>query len=453
MKRIVASIGVAALGAACIPNSNAQGVSGGDGAKPWTASVALRGFYDDNLNTTGSGKVATFGGEISPTLAFSLPMDQTTASLIYTYSAKYYDKKPAGNADHIDQTHTLAAQLIHQFDERTTASLADSFVIGQEPDVLRSGNTIDTLQRISGSNIRNYGSITINHQFSPKFGVEAGYANSLFDYEDNFLSPGGGHGVLYGLGGTPFGLYPVGVNVSRSGVLDRIEHNAHVDARWTMQPSTVALVGYAFGLANYTANEPIGVINSVDPANTFYNQLIGSSARDVQSHYGYVGIEHTFRPDLFGSLRVGARFSDYFNAPTKTSDIGPYAAASVRYSYAKDSNLQVGFSYDLSATDAFSTLGASITTSSDAAVAYASITHRILPELFGTLMGQFQNSTFNGGQFDGISEQFYLMSASLEYRFNRHVSTTVSYHYDKLESALNRGFDRNRVFLGATVTY
>ena len=462
MKRIVASLGVAALGAACIQESSAQAT----GAKAWTASVALRGFYDDNVNTTPTARVGTFGAEVSPTLAFELPMDQTTVSLAYTYSFKYYEKPPQIGADHNDQSHIITARLMHAFNERTTISIGDSFVIGQEPDVLRAGNTIDTIQRLSGENIRNYGNITLNHQFSPKFGMEVGYVNSFFDYEDN-LSSSPSYGVFDPLG-LPWpnflGLPPAGVGISRSGLLDRIEQTVHLDARWTLQSSTIALVGYAISLANYTAGEPIGIVNLIDPADSSFNYVIPSNSRDALSHYVYVGAEHTFRPDLFGSLRVGARFTDYFNSPAKESGVSPYVAASLHYSYGKDGNLQVGLSHDRSSTDVFSTQGrsGSITTDAESTTIYGSITHRILPDLFGTLMGQFQNSTFNGGQFDSQSEQYYLMSVSLEYHINRHISTSVSYNFDRIVSdphgiagvpVITRGFDRNRIYVGATVTY
>jgi len=458
MKRIVASIGVAALGAACVQSSNAQG----DGSKPWTVSVALRGFYDDNVNTVKNGKVDTFGVEISPTLAFGLRMDQTTASLVYTYAYKYYDHRPDTTTDHDDMTHTIAASLLHAFNERTTLSISDSFVIGQEPDVLRSGPAYPSFQRISGQNVRNFGNLTLNHQFTPKFGMEVGYANSIFDYEDDAFAVVSADKIIGIDPGPPLmfltdplGPYPVGVNpISRSGVLDRIEQTAHLDARWTIKPTTVGLIGYAFSLGHYTANQPIGVVNLVG-TNIANNIVVNSDDRDSRSHSVYAGAEHTFLPGLHGSLRVGARFTDYFNSPAHESGTSPYVAASLHYDVSKDSSLQLGLSHDLSATDAFSTQqGGSITSDSEVTVVYASLTHRILPTLSGSLMGQFQNSTFRGGQFDSDSEQYYLLSASLTYQINRHVSTSLSYNYDLLESSVpNRGFDRNRVYLGATFTY
>ena len=127
MKRIVTSLGIVALGAACVQSSNAQG---GDPSKPWSVSVALRGFYDDNVNGSpgGPGKLESLGFEVSPSLGFGLNMDQTTISLAYTYSYLYYDKRPESTSGHDDQTHTIAARLIHAFDERTTLAVLSAAI-------------------------------------------------------------------------------------------------------------------------------------------------------------------------------------------------------------------------------------------------------------------------------------------------------------------------------------
>lgn len=437
MKRIVTSLGVAALGAACVDSSNAQGV-GGDGSKPWSVSVALRGFYDDNVRTApeNQDRVETFGAEISPSLGAQFQLDQTSLSLAYTYTYRYYDKRPQSDQGHDDQTHTIVARMLHAFTERTTLSVGDSFVIGQEPDVIRTANIFVPFQSLSGDNIRNYGQVTVNHQFTSTIGMEVGYASALFDYEARGAVMVGDQ-VLY----------------SRSGALDRIEHAMHVDGRWTLQPTTVALVGYQYGISCYTGDELIGFDDSVFPAVPLF-----SDSRNSQSHYGYLGIEHSFRADLQGSARVGARFISYDNSPTDETAVRPYASASLQYMYAQDSHLDVGVSHDLSASDAFSALGGSITADMENTIAYGSVTHRLMPSLYGTVMGQYMHSTFNGGVFDGRNDNYFLASVSLEYRINRHISATASYHFDLLDSSIDdlgwpRGFDRNRFFLGAVVTY
>src|SRR5439155_16786026 len=99
-------------------------------------------------------------------------------------------------------------------------------------------NAFSSFQRIPGDNIRNYGVINFNAQITRELGIEAGYANTFFDYED--------HG-----GNADF--------PSRSGLLDRVEHMIHVDGRWMIQPQTIGVVGYQFREVNYTGDEEIGL--------------------------------------------------------------------------------------------------------------------------------------------------------------------------------------------------
>jgi len=412
----MASVGVLALGAAVFQTSNAQGI--GD-SKPWTISAALRGFYDDNVTTANQNEIDTLGFEISPSVGFSAGLDQTTFSLAYTYSYKWYDENP--NFDnHDDQTHTFLASLTHAFNERTSIDVKDSFAIGQEPDL---DENYASFQRLSGNNIRNYGAVKLNHQITPIFGMEVGYDNSFFDYDSD----------------------------ANSGLLDRIEQRGHLDGRWSLANNSVAFLGYAFENGSYTADQIIGVSLSGP---------VMSDARDYNAHYGYVGIEHTFRPDLSGSIRGGARFSDYYNSPDDESSVSPYLQASLRYMYAQDSFFQMGLSYDRSATDAYARVetGESITTDADAMQVYASVSHKITPDLTGSLIGTFQNNTYNGGRADGDKEQYYILSAALSYQFTPNIAGTLSYNYDHVESDLviglvDRSYNRNRVFLGAVFSY
>ncbi|MEK7707348.1 MAG: hypothetical protein AAB380_05070, partial [Verrucomicrobiota bacterium] len=162
MKRICASLGLAAIGVASI--QTAQGQSA-DPAKSWSVSASLRGFYDDNVNSSPTDKVESFGFGVSPSLSFRLPLEQTTIAGSYTYDYKWYEKEIRTDAGHDDQTHTLAAQLRHAFSDRLLMSMQDSFVIGSESDLLRVGDSaLGTYQRVPGT--RNYGSMVFNAQIT-----------------------------------------------------------------------------------------------------------------------------------------------------------------------------------------------------------------------------------------------------------------------------------------------
>ena len=430
MKKIVASVGLVALGVSGLNAATVAGLST-ETVKPWTVSATLRGFYDDNLNSSHDNKQEVWGVEASPSLGFAWATDLTSISLAYTYNFKYYDHRPAGNSDRYDQEHDFNVALSHTFSPRVSLSVKDSFVIGQEPDTLRANSFYEGgFQRLAGDNIRNLGQITLNAQLTRSFGVEVGYANSYFDYAQ--------HGDT-----DAFGNF----FASASGLLDRIEHAGHLDGRWQFAPETTGVLGYEYREVNYIGDEYISDPAGLDP--------LKSDVRDSRSHYGYLGVDHSFRPDLTGSVRVGARFTDYYNDPNNSNDTSPYAMASLRYVYLPESWLEAGFSYDQTATDQFSIANnGDITRSATSASFWASIHHQFTPQLSGTLLGQVQNSELNGGTEDGQSDLFYVFGVNLEYRINTYLATHIGYNFDKLDSDLNgRSFDRNRVYVGVTASY
>jgi len=397
-----------------------------ESAKPWNVSVSLRGFYDDNINSAGGPlKQEAWGFEVRPSIGFLWTTEQTSLRLGYAYDFTYYDHRPTGNTDKYDQNHNFDLGLAHSFSPNVQLSVADSFVIGQEPDVLRADPTFTTFQRIHGDNIRNYGFVNLDVQLSRLFGLQLGYANSYWDYDDD----------------NTFG----GTRVSNSGLLDRVEHMVHLDARWQLAPTTVGLIGYQFREVSYTGDQSISLD---DPS-------IKSDSRDSRSHYVYAGAEHTFRPDLTGSLKAGASFIDYYN--NGQDDVAPYVSGSLKYVYLPESSVEAGFTYDRNATQLFSDNGnGDITLDAQSATVWCNVRHKFTPHIFGTITGQIQNSSYNGGTLDGKNDLFFLAGVNLEYRFNQYLATSVGYNFDHLDSNVNdpnRDFDRNRVYLGVTASY
>jgi hypothetical protein len=424
MKKLVASVGLMALGI-----SSMQAVPPApDPSKPWSVGVTLRGFYDDNVLAEGSNEQDSIGFEISPFAGYVFNLAQGTISLGYTYSLKWYDDPPDFTPNDPDddpkdtvQTHSFDFAMEYAFGSRYDLSVRNSFVIGQEPDLLRSGNTFDTFQPVFGDNIRNYGSINLNARLTPVFGLGLGYNNAYFNYDED----------------------------TTSSTLDRIEHMPYIDGRWQLQPNTVGILGYQFREIDYTADEELDL---------FGNK---SDIRNSSAHYVYVGAEHSFTPAMFGAFRAGASFIDYYNDPNDQSDVAPYFKANLRYTYLPESYLEVGASYDRSATELFNDTDPNDPDNEDqfvqdaqTAALWASLTHRITPKIFGSLMGQIQNSLYEGsGNFDGDSDWFFTFGANLEYRFNAYFSSHIGYNYDNLNGDTGRDFTRNRVYIGFTAVY
>jgi hypothetical protein len=440
MKRIAASLGLVALGTSALQAVDAGALSTMQGTKPWSVSVALRGFYDSNINTSPNNEVGSAGFSVNPFIGFGMAWDQSSASVSYDLNANYYDKRPAGQDGNWDFTHTFAAALSHTFSPRVQMAVRDSFVIGQEPDTLRAGDAYATLQRIPGNNIVNYGSITANIEVTQLLGFEVGYANSWYNYEASgaTFSPT----IIPGVDN---------ISGSNSGILDRIGNLAHIDSRWNFRPETVGVLGYAYSQTLYTGDEYIGG-TTINP--------VTSQMRNNRGSYFYAGVDQTFSPDLSGSLRAGGRYTDFYQDPnTAGGSWTPYVQASMKYFYRSASSVEVGLTYDRSASDIVgggAGTGGAFVTDSDTLVAYASLTHQITSKLYGTLIATYQNQTYNGGgsQYDGKVDQYYIFGANLSYRFNPHYSANLGYNFDGLSSQLpGRDFTRNRVYAGVTAAY
>jgi hypothetical protein len=304
----------------------------------------------------------------------------------------------------------------------------DSFVIGQEPDFLRAGNTFTTFQRISGSNERNYGVIDFSAQITPALGLDVGYANTYYSYADNATT-------------NPDGTF----RASNAGLLDELDNVVHLDLRYQLQPQTIGVVGYQFREMDYIGNQLINVAPNVM-----------SDERNALMNYLYVGLDHNFRPDLTGSFRVGGYYSDYYNNPAGQSALSPYAMLNLRYTYLPESSLEFGASYDYSSTSAFSVdANGNMTLNAQSATVYATLRHRIMSRLYGSIIAQYQNSTFYGGLYDGRGEDFFLVGLNLQYRFTPNFSTEIGYNYDDVTSDMpgQSGYNRNRVYIGVTGSY
>jgi hypothetical protein len=445
MKRIVASVGLVAVGATALQADMLPGLTTESG-KPWTASATLRGFYDDNFNTIPNNQPiphgysrGSAGFEVSPALLFSFPMEQTSITFGAVYSLKYYDETPLNQTQNYDQTFEFDAGLTHAFSERYQITVKDSFVIGQEPDFLRAGNTFTTFQRISGDNQRNYGVITFSAQLTPELSLEAGYANTYYAYADD-----------------SYPAVPPAVQTvtpSLAGLMNELDNVAHLDLRYQLQPQTIGVAGFQFRDTDYTANQPIGNYGPPPPAQ---QTIVMSNERNVRSYYMYAGLDQNFRPDLTGSLRAGAYYSDYYNNPQGQNDWSPYALLSLRYTYLPESYLEFGFTYDYSPSSVFSANNAGdITLNVQAATVYVSLNHRITPKLYGSIIAQFQDSTYYGGPLDGDADKYFLIGLNLSYRFTPNFSAEVGYNYDDFNSGETTlgTYNRNRVYVGVTGSY
>ena len=413
MKTITTSVGILALGAVSLHAVYAPGLTTSEASKRWTISAGVRGFYDDNYNTSPSAtSESSIGYEVNPRIGFNIPLDQTLIQGGYEFSGKYFSDRPNNKWD---LSHHFDLSLDHAFSERYNLKVKESLSLTQDPEVLNGGGTPF---RSDGDNLRNSVDILFRGDFSKTIGYDIGYVNNFYDFKQS------------GLG-------------SYSALLDRLEHLISGSLIWFVQPQTSARLGYQYRIVDYTSNDAIA------PG-------LSSKLRNSRTHTVFLGLDHDFSSQLRLSARAGISATDSYNLNQDSTD--PYVDVSVNYSYSGAGYVQLGIKHARNQTDVTGLLGipaaAQLVSAQQSTTLYGSVNHKFTEFLSGSFLGFVQDSTFDGGTLDGKKETYYSLGLSLKYDFSRHWAAEVGYSLDKLESdSAGRDFTRNRAFVGVRATY
>ncbi|MGD0744770.1 MAG: outer membrane beta-barrel protein [Verrucomicrobiota bacterium] len=446
MKKFFVSMGLAAAGTASLQAAYAPDLGPMATAKMWNVSATLRGFYDDNYDTANSGLKprGSYGFELSPQLMLAVPLQQTELGLRNTYSMQYYQERDSLGQNPIDQSDQLDLWVDHAFTERWEARVMDTFVVAQEPQLLTPNGSAVTLPiRVRGDNIVNTGTITVNTDWTRLFSTSLNYRNYFADFQNS--------------GASLADVYPIippgtGKGASLAGALNHIDQTVSLDFQWHVDRETVAFVGGAFEWVDYNGNEPIAYSPFLKTGNGFYY----SDNRNTRSYFGYVGIQHNFLPNLNVSGKVGASYTDYYNDPLGSPSVSPYAVVTAVYTYSPGSYVELGLNEGLNATDivAPDPTSGKITQDQESTYIFGSINHAITPKLLGTLIGTWQYSTYQQGAFANQPDTIYGVGVNLAYTFTPHFSADAGYNFDELQSNISqRGYTRNRVYVGVTAAY
>jgi hypothetical protein len=426
MKKLFVSVGLIAAGTASLQAAYAPDWSS-TSASMWSVSGTLRGFYDDNFDTApnGSSKVGSFGFEVSPQVSLNVPLQQTELGMRFIYGLYYYQKREDRGENPFDQTDQFDLWVDHAFTERWQARVQDSFVVGQEPELVDPNTSLT--RRVNGNNFSNTGTITLHTDWTRLFSTELGYQNSLYDYENsggNFINP------------------------SLAGLLNRIEQSAWLNLQWMVRPETMLQVGGRFALANYTADEQIAF--APVPAKLYYSQ-----DRDSRSYIGYLGFQHAFLPNLSMNAQGGVQYTESYNDPSSSPTLTPYAVMSVVYTYTPGSYAQIGFTESQSATDVVQPdAQGRITQNQQSSTVYGSINQKLTAKLMGTIIGRWQHSVFNQGRYNNDTSDYYSLGVNLSYSFTPHFSGEAGYNLDDVHSQVaGDNYTRNRVYLGVSALY
>ena len=128
-------------------------------------------------------KKRQFRFRVFPPDKLNVPLQQTELGVRYTYGMYYYQKREDLGQNPIDQTHQLDLWVDHAFTERWQAKVQDSFVVGQEPELIDPNTSVTA--RTAGNNIRNTGTLTVNTMWTRLFSTAFDYQNSIYDYQNS----------------------------------------------------------------------------------------------------------------------------------------------------------------------------------------------------------------------------------------------------------------------------
>jgi len=428
----------------------------------------LRGFYDDNYNIS-SDKKGSWGAEVSPSISFNLPLQQTDMGFRYNFSAYYYNDRQELHLDAFDYSHQFEFWLNHAFNERWKLTLTDSFSYGQEPELSRADpiSSLDTTYRRNGDNFSNHANISLDSQWTPLFGTSLHYGNGYYNYQNHgastepTLTPDIINGLFFVPGNAGYTRFTDAGGASLSGLLDRVEQDIGLDLNWTLSPETIVSAGYDLSLVNYTGNEPISVFNyayapNISTLPVAQSYVYRSNSRDGMSHAAHVGLNHQLTSSLILAMSVGVNYSANTKNPFQhTKQFSPTANLSLSYTYAPGDYLQFGVTQGQNSTDVVEPgSDGSLTQYQNSTVVYANINHHITQKLSASLIGRFGYSTFEGGAAHADADYSYSAGFNLKYQISRHSSTDAGYNFDQLVSGLTgREFIRNRVYLGLAASY
>ncbi len=401
MNKKIITLGVAAIGVA--------GVQAADAGKVWEVTASLRGFYDDNY-TTSPDELAeeSWGIEVSPGINFTLGEGTDMEfSAGYAFGMRYYEDRESDNEDY---GHELGISLDKKFSDTSVLLLSNGLVVAQEPEILNGGTPL----RIEGDNLRNTFAARYRRILSGSTGVDIGYGNSIFDYEEQY----------------------------HSALLDRSYNEVSLDVFYGMA-ETEYYAGY-----RYSSTDFEGDVLQVP------GLVFNPAARSNHAHAGYVGARHQLDKNILANVRAGVQNVDYYDFDLMPGLIpedesSPYVDARMEWEYAEGSKLVAGAPLARGATD----LQAA---DQEISSVYAQLLHKISGRVHGTLTGRFQDAEISGGgeKLDGKEESLLLLGASLTYAIADNIWAEVSYNYDELDSDVpHRSFERNYLSVGIGTTY
>ena len=419
-----------------------EGSAGQQGAKPFTATVAIREGYDSNpltqsYQSSNDVNSSTYSS-VNPSLGYNYTGLQADASARYDFQGIYF---PSLNSSvDIQYNQTFTGQYTYAFDPRFSITVADNFNFFEQPIATQFASGLAPLTNTQG-NIINLGTIKADYRVTDRLSMITRWNNQVVNAD--------GPASYNNAGGIQSG------SAAQSNYMN---NGAFQQFRLDFTPETIGTFSLDYQLFDYTSDQ------------TF---------RDNQQFAITLGADHTFSPSLFFTGRAGIQLNDNFGTNDNPKNVGagglnsgeqeiavyPFVSLSSTWNYGQQNSLSAGFSIQVQqSTQATSSDSESynLTLNSD-----HSFTEKL--KLVQTLSVQLalytpqydkEQSLLIYGGYQGSGQQTVASyNCKFSYAFYPYLSAELGYTFSTFQSYFDENnsnggsYNRNVVYLGVRGTY
>jgi hypothetical protein len=426
-----------------VNSAQIEGSAGQQGAKPFTATVAIREGYDSNpltqsYQSSNDVNSSTYSS-VNPSLGYNYTGLQADLSARYDFQGIYF---PSLNSSvDIQYNQTFTGQYTYAFDPRFSITVADNFNYFEQPIGTQFAAGIAPVTNTQGQ-IINLGTIKADYRVTDRLSMVTRWNNQVVNADGPASYNNSGTTIQSG-------------SASQSNYMN---NGAFQQFRLDFTPETIGTFTVDYQLFDYQSDQAF---------------------RDNQQVAFTLGADHTFLPTLFFTGRAGIQLNDNFGTSDNPLNVGagglnsgeqeiavyPFVSLSSTWNYGQQNSLTAGFSIQVQqSTQATSSDSESynLSLSSDHAFTEKLKLVQSLNVQLAVYTPQYdkEQSILIYGGYQGSGQQTVAnYNIKLSYAFYPYLSAELGYNYSTFQSYFDENntnggsYNRNVVYIGVRGTY
>ena len=426
-----------------VNSAQIQGSAGDQGAKPFTATVAIREGYDSNpltqsYQSSNDVNSSTYSS-VNPSLGYNYTGLQADLSARYDFQGIYF---PSLNSSvDIQYNQTFTGQYTYAFDPRFSITVADNFNYFEQPIGTQFAAGLAPVTNTQGQ-IINLGTIKADYRVTDRLSMVTRWNNQVVNADGPASYNNSGTTIQSG-------------SASQSNYMN---NGAFQQFRLDFTPETIGTFTVDYQLFDYQSDQAF---------------------RDNQQVAFTLGADHTFLPTLFFTGRAGIQLNDNFGTSDNPKNVAPgglnsgeqeiavypFVSLSSTWNYSQQNSVSAGFSIQVQqSTQATSSDSESynLSLSSDHAFTEKLKLVQSLSVQLALYTPQYdkEQSILVYGGYQGSGQQTVASyNCKLSYAFYPYLSAELGYTFSTFQSYFDENnsnggsYNRNVVYIGVRGTY